>query len=117
MSSYKYSNKGDFMSETTKAELIEKITFAIIPIMFSGIVYLVTELSAVNTRLSELDSKIAIVVSPENTPRLNAQGELAREKLRQDLMNEQNESLVRHTENKGVLELLKWRVTELEKHK
>jgi len=60
---------------------------------------------------------MAVLITPENTPRPNEQGELAREKLRQDLMNEQNESLVRHTENKGELKLLKWRVEELEKKK
>jgi hypothetical protein len=100
------------MSETTKGEFIEKIVFAAVPIMFSCIVYLVSDL---NTTKTKLDNKISIVVSPENTPRPNQSAELAREKLRLDFVNEQNESLIRHTQNNGQINLLSWRITELEK--
>ena len=103
--------------DNEKSALIEKIVFAAVPILFSCVVYLISSLNDVNTRLTTLDNKISVVVTPENSPRPSQAAELAREKLRQDFMIEQNESLVRHTENKGVLELLKWRVTELEKHK
>jgi len=103
------------MSETTKGELIEKIVFAAVPILFSCIVYLVSDLNTTKTKLTELDNKIAIVVSPENTPRPNQAGELAREKLRLDFVTEQNESLIRHTQNNGQINLLLWRVEELER--
>lgn len=104
------------MSESTKSEFIEKIVFAAVPMLFSCIVYLVSALNDANERLTILDNKISIVVSPENTPRPNQQGELAREKLRQDFTTEQNESLIRHTENKGQLNLLAWRIEQLEKN-
>lgn len=104
------------MSESTKSEFIEKIVFAVVPILFSCIVYLISALNTANESLTNLDNKISIVVSPENTPRPNQQGELAREKLRQDFTTEQNESLIRHTENKGQLNLLAWRVEQLEKN-
>jgi hypothetical protein len=103
------------MSETTKGEFIEKIVFATVPILFSCIVYLVSDLNTAKTKLTELDNKISIVVSPENTPRPNQSAELARENLRLDFVNEQNESLIRHTQNNGQINLLTWRVTELEK--
>ena len=103
------------MSETTKGEFIEKIVFAAVPILFSCIVYLVSDLNTTKTKLTELDNKIAIVVSPENMPRPNQSAELAREKLRLDFVNEQNESLIRHTQNIGQINLLSWRITELEK--
>ena len=104
------------MSESTKSEFIEKIVFAAVPILFSCIVYLISALNTANERLTTLDNKISIVVSPENTPRPNQQGELAREKLRLDFMTEQHESIVRHTENRGRLDLLFWRIEQLEKN-
>lgn len=104
------------MSESTKSEFIEKIVFASVPMLFSCIVYLVSALNDANERLTTLDDKISIVVSPENTPRTSANAELQREKLRQDFTTEQNESLIRHTENKGQLNLLAWRIEQLEKN-
>lgn len=105
------------MSESTKSEFIEKIVFAAVSILFSCIVYLISALNTVNERLTDLDNKISIVVSPENTPRPNQLSELAREKLRLDFMIEQHEGIVRHTENRGRLDLLFWRVEKLEKSK
>lgn len=100
--------------ETPKSALIEKIIFAVTPFIFTGFVYLISALNEVNTKLAVLENKIAVVVTPENTPRPNEQAELSREKMRQDFMNEQNENLVRHTENRSSLELLTWRITQLE---
>ena len=100
--------------ETPKSALIEKIIFAIVPFIFTGLVYLISALNETNTKLAVLENKIAVVVTPENTPRPNQQAELAREKMRQDFMNEQNENIVRHTENKSAMELLKWRIEKLE---
>ena len=50
----------------SKGGLVEKITFAGIPIMFSCIVYLMTALSAASHDLTVLQSKINVVVSAEN---------------------------------------------------
>ena len=100
--------------ESPKSALIEKIIFAVIPFIFTGLVYLISALNETNTKLAVLENKIAVVVTPENTPRPNQQSELAREKMRQDFMNEQNENIVKHTENKSAMELLKWRIEKLE---
>ena len=100
--------------ESPKSALIEKIIFAVTPFIFTGLVYLISALNETNTKLAVLENKIAVVVTPENTPRPNQQSELAREKMRQDFMNEQNENIVRHIENKSAMELLKWRIEKLE---
>lgn len=101
--------------DNEKSALIEKIVFSVLPILFSCVVYLISSLNDVNEKLTTLDNKVSVVVTPENSPRPIPSAELAREKLRQDFMIEQNDSLIRHTENKGELELLKWRIGLLEK--
>jgi hypothetical protein len=54
------------VSAGTKGALIEKITFASIPIMFSCIVYLMSALSAAQHDVTVIQSKINVVVSAEN---------------------------------------------------
>lgn len=103
------------MTNDQKGALIEKIVFAVIPMLFSCTVYLISAINEINTKLNTLENKIAIVVTPENTPRPSASAELLREKLRQDFTQEQNESLIRHTENVGQIKLLTWRIEQLEK--
>jgi hypothetical protein len=100
--------------ETPKNALIEKITFAILPFLFSGLVYLMSALTDVRENINTLENKISVVVTPENAPRPNAVSELAREKLRQDFMEEHNESEIKRTELVGSIELLKWRIQHLE---
>jgi hypothetical protein len=100
--------------ETQKGALIEKITFAILPFLFSGLVYLLSALNDVRENIDTLENKVLVAVTPENAPRPNSVSELAREKLRQDFMEEHNESEIKRTELVGSIELLKWRITQLE---
>lgn len=100
--------------ETQKGALIEKITFAILPFLFSGLVYLLSALNDVRESINTLENKVSVVVTPENAPRQNSVSELAREKLRQDFMVEHNESEIKRAELVGSIELLKWRITQLE---
>ena len=100
--------------ETPKNALIEKITFAILPFLFSGLVYLMSALNDVNEKINTLENKISVVVTPENAPRPNAVSELAREKLRQDFMDGHHENAIKHTENLGAIALLQWRIHQLE---
>jgi predicted peptidase len=53
-------------SSGSKGALVEKMTFAGIPIMFSCIVYLMSSLSNANHELTILQSKINVVVTAEN---------------------------------------------------
>ena len=100
-----------------KGALIEKVTFAVLPIMFTCVVYLMNALSNVNTQLTILESKMQLVVTSDNKQAPNMGAELAREKLRQDFMQQNTEALARSSANKAVLDTLVWRVQELEKHK
>jgi hypothetical protein len=100
-----------------KGALIEKVTFAVLPIMFACVVYLMNALSQVHTQLTILESKMQLVVTSDNKKAPNMGAELAREKLRQDFMQQNTEALSRSGANKAVLDTLVWRVQELEKHK
>jgi len=100
-----------------KGALIEKVTFAGLPIMFTCVVYLMNALSNVNHQLTILESKMQLVVTSDNKQAPNMGAELAREKLRQDFMQQNTEALSRSGANKAVLDTLVWRVQELEKHK
>jgi hypothetical protein len=74
--------------ESAKGALIEKITFAILPLLFSCVVYLMTALSNLSHEVTILNSKISLVVTSDNKQATNTGAELAREKLRQDLEKE-----------------------------
>ena len=71
-----------------KGVLIEKITFALLPLLFSCVVYLMSALSNLAHEVTILNSKISLVVTSDNRQSPNSGAELAREKLRQDLEKE-----------------------------
>ena len=68
-----------------KHELIEKTAFAVLPIMFTCVVYLMSALNTLNHEVTVLNNKISLVVTSDNKQASNTGAELAREKLRQDL--------------------------------
>jgi hypothetical protein len=76
------------MAMETKGALIEKITFALLPLLFSCVVYLMSALSSLSHEVTILNSKISLVVTSDNKQAVNTGAELAREKLRQDLERE-----------------------------
>lgn len=56
----------EMAASASKGALVEKITFAGIPILFSCVVYLMSSLSAANSEIIQLKSKIAVVVNADN---------------------------------------------------
>lgn len=74
--------------QSAKGALIEKITFAVLPLLFSCVVYLMSALSSLSHEVTILNSKISLVVTSDNKQASNTGAELAREKLRQDLEKE-----------------------------
>jgi len=74
--------------QSEKGALIEKITFALLPLLFSCVVYLMSSLSSLSHEVTVLNSKISLVVTSDNKQATNTGAELAREKLRQDLEKE-----------------------------
>jgi hypothetical protein len=75
----KESGKGE------KGALIEKLTFAVLPLLFTCVVYLMSALSNLSHEVTILNSKISLVVTSDNKQATNTGAELARERLRQDL--------------------------------
>jgi hypothetical protein len=71
-----------------KSQLIEKLTFALLPLLFTCVVYLMTALQNLQHDVTVLNSKISLVVTSDNKQATNTGAELAREKLRQDLEKE-----------------------------
>jgi hypothetical protein len=100
-----------------KGALIEKVTFAVLPIMFACVVYLMNALSNANHQLTILESKMQLVVTSDNKQAPNMGAELSREKLRQDLMQANTEAVTRAAANRAIIETLLFRVAELEKFK
>jgi hypothetical protein len=56
----------EMAASASKGALVEKITFAGIPILFSCVVYLMNALSGANNEIIQLKSKIAVVVNADN---------------------------------------------------
>lgn len=71
-----------------KGALVEKLVFAILPILFSCVIYLLSALSGLKEDVTVLNGKISLVVTSDNKQASNSGAELAREKLRQDLEKE-----------------------------
>jgi hypothetical protein len=56
----------EMAATASKSALVEKITFAGIPILFSCVVYLMSSLSNANNEIISLKAKIAVVVNADN---------------------------------------------------
>ena len=56
----------EMAANASKGALVEKITFAGIPILFSCVVYLMGALSTANSEIIQLKSKVAVVVNADN---------------------------------------------------
>ena len=69
-------------------DLGQKIVLAVIPILFTCVVYLMNALSTLSHDVTILNSKISLVVTSDNKQAANSGAELEREKLRQDLEKE-----------------------------
>jgi hypothetical protein len=55
-------------SAKTKGELIEKLTFTALPILLSCVAYLWTAFNTMEQKITILESKVSVVVTPENKP-------------------------------------------------
>jgi len=93
-----------------KSQLIEKITFALLPLLFSCVVYLMSALSNLAHEVTILNSKISLVVTSDNRQAPNSGAELAREKLRQDLEKEIQRNRDQIAENRMHIAILEEKV-------
>ena len=104
------------MSDNNKgSEIVQKIVFAIIPILFTCVVYLMNALSTLQTNVNTLQAKVQIVVSADNKQVTNLDAALAREKLRQDLLDSVQEINTRASSNRARIDVLEKRLDILDK--
>jgi hypothetical protein len=96
-------------------EIGQKIIFAIIPILFTCVVYLMNALSTLQTNVNTLQAKVQIVVSADNKQVTNLDAALAREKLRQDLLDSVQEINGRASQNRARIDVLERRLDILDK--
>lgn len=74
--------------ESAKGAFIEKLLFALLPLIMAGVGYLLSAVSTLSHQVTILESKVSLVVTSDNKQASNTSSELAREKLRQDLTSE-----------------------------
>jgi hypothetical protein len=74
--------------ENTKGAFVEKLLFALLPLIIAGVGYLLNSVAQLNHQVTILESKVSLVVTQDNKQASNTGSELAREKLRQDLTAE-----------------------------
>jgi len=96
-------------------DLGQKIIFAVIPILFTCVVYLMSALSSLQTNVNTLQAKVQIVVSADNKQVTNLDAALAREKLRQDLLDSVQEINSRASQNRARIDVLERRIDILDK--
>jgi len=96
-------------------EIGQKIIFAIIPILFTCVVYLMNALSTLQSNVNTLQAKVQIVVSADNKQVTNLDAALAREKLRQDLLDSVQEINSRASQNRARIDVLERRLDILNK--
>ena len=71
--------------QSEKGAFIEKLLFALLPLLMAGVGYLLNAVSTLSHQVTVLESKVSLVVTSDNKQASNTGAELAREKLRQDL--------------------------------
>lgn len=104
------------MSEqSSKSALIEKAAFAVLPILFSCVVYLMSSLSSISHEVTVLRQQVSLVVTSDNKQATNTGAELAREKLRQDLEKEIQHNRDMILENRQTIAILNERIAAIKK--
>jgi flagellar motility protein MotE (MotC chaperone) len=71
--------------QSAKSAFIEKLLFALLPLLMAGVGYLLNAVSQLSHQVTVLESKVSLVVTSDNKQASNTGAELARERLRQDL--------------------------------
>jgi hypothetical protein len=73
-------------NESAKGAFIEKLLFALLPLLIGSTGYLISALGQLQHDVTILNAKVSLVVTADNKQASNTGAELAREKLRQDLV-------------------------------
>lgn len=67
------------------SNILEKIVFAFLPVLTSGVIYVISSMISMQEEILNLKAKVTVVVTDDNQPAINVNSELEREKLRADL--------------------------------
>jgi hypothetical protein len=107
----------DENKESAKGAFIEKLLFALLPLIIGSTGYLISALGALENNVTVLNQKVSLVVTTDNKQASNAGAELARERLRQDLEKEiqKNRDLIQ--ENKQMIAIHEEKLKRLERNK
>jgi hypothetical protein len=90
-----------------KGAFIEKLLFALLPLIIAGVGYLLSSVATLNHQVTILEGKVSLVVTQDNKQASNTGSELAREKLRQDLteaIQKNRDSIQANKEHISILE-------------
>lgn len=88
-------------------EFLKNGLLALLPILSSGVLYVVTVISEMQGEIQDLKAKVSLVVTDDNKQAVNTGSELAREKLREDLISlieENKEDIAVNRQSIAVLE-------------
>ena len=103
--------------QDAKGAFIEKLLFALLPLIIAGVGYLLNAVSTLNHQVTILESKVSLVVTQDNKQASNTGSELAREKLRQDLTEAIQKNRDSIQTNQQEIAVLKERIKVLEGRK
>ena len=104
-------------TQNEKGAFIEKLLFALLPLIIAGVGYLLNSVSQLNHQVTILESKVSLVVTSDNKQASNTGAELAREKLRQDLTENIQKNRDKIHENETKISILEEKIKKLEAKK
>lgn len=73
-------------------QYVEKLLWMIVPLLFSAVGYMWNTIHTLNSKVQDLEAKVSLVVSKDNKVVPSIEAELAREKLRQDVVKYASEN-------------------------
>ena len=103
--------------QSEKGIFIEKLLFALLPLIIAGVGYLLSAVNNLNHQVTILESKTSLVVTADNKQAANTGAELAREKLRQELEREIQKNRDDIQQNRQHIAVLEEKVKQLNKGK
>jgi len=103
--------------ESAKGVFIEKMLFALLPLIIAGVGYLLSSVATLNHQVTILEGKVSLVVTQDNKQASNTGSELAREKLRQDLTEAIQKNRDTIQQNKEHIAILEEKIKQLSKSK
>ena len=98
-----------------KGMFIEKLLFALLPLIIAGVGYLLSAVGTLAHQVTILESKMSLVVTSDNKQASNTGAELARERLRQDLTEAVQRNRDSIQQNKEMIAIHEERIRQLQK--